>query len=367
MSLWCDKYRPKTLNDLDYNLEEASLIRSLISSPNFPHLSLFGISGSGKKTRVNALLYELFGSSAQKLSLGSKIVETASGKKIEQRYISSNFHIEVNPSVNGFNDRIVIQELIKDLATGGSLSKKHPFKVIVISEADRLTKEAQQGLRRTLEKYVSTCRVILIGERVSRLIPALRSRVFAIRNSAPTHDEITKILKNISNSENIIQLWPDKERWSEDCQQVAINSERNLRRAILVFQALCASSAVGKSKPQLLGFKWFEKIKLIAKKLAESQSTRKVPEIRAMLFDLNVHLIPPELVLKVLMKELLKNCLDECMRFNLIQLAARTDHRIATGSKPVIHLEYFIVNFMALFRSSVEKVAFDLDDPMDVD
>src|SRR6218665_2530324 len=116
MALWCDKYRPKTLADLDYNLGQANLLKSLISSPNFPHLSIFVLSGSVKKTRVNALLYELFGSSAQKLTLGSKIVETASGKKIEQRFISSNYHIEVNPSVNCFYDRVVTQDLIKEVA-----------------------------------------------------------------------------------------------------------------------------------------------------------------------------------------------------------------------------------------------------------
>ena len=41
---------------------------------------------------------------------------SASGKKLEINVISSNYHIELNPSDVGMYDRVVVQEIIKDIA-----------------------------------------------------------------------------------------------------------------------------------------------------------------------------------------------------------------------------------------------------------
>jgi len=111
-------------------------------------------------------------------------------------FISSNYHIEVCPADAGIHDRVVIQELVKNIAGGQSLNndKQKQFKVIVITEANRLTKDAQHGLRRTMEKYMSTCRMILLSESTSKLIPALRSRCLGIRVQAPSTEEVKQCL-----------------------------------------------------------------------------------------------------------------------------------------------------------------------------
>jgi len=53
----------------------------------------------------------------------------------------------------------------------------------VINEVDHLSREAQAALRRTMEKYVSKCRLVLICENVGRVLAPLRSRCLMIRSA----------------------------------------------------------------------------------------------------------------------------------------------------------------------------------------
>nr|CDS16245.1 replication factor c subunit 3 [Echinococcus granulosus] len=156
MSLWVDKYRPRSLDSLDYHVEEAGTLKKLVTSGDFPHLLFYGPPGAGKKTRVSCLLRELYGGGVDKLRIEHHTFTTPSKKKI---------NLDV-----GIYDRIVIQELIKDMASTAQLdiTNQREFKVVVIHEVNRLSKDAQHSLRRTMEKYMKTCRLILCTESLSK-------------------------------------------------------------------------------------------------------------------------------------------------------------------------------------------------------
>ena len=64
------------------------------------------------------------------------------------------------------------------------------WSVVVLTEVDRLTKDAQHALRRTMELYTGTCRLILVCNSTSKLIPAIKSRCLAVRVPTPTIDEV---------------------------------------------------------------------------------------------------------------------------------------------------------------------------------
>ena len=56
MALWVDKYRPKSMEELDLHGPVNSLLSHIIAARDFPHLLFHGPPGSGKKTRVMAIL-----------------------------------------------------------------------------------------------------------------------------------------------------------------------------------------------------------------------------------------------------------------------------------------------------------------------
>lgn len=70
--LWVDKYRPNELRALDFHPDVTKRLKNLAASDDVPHLLVYGPSGAGKKTRIMALLRELYGDGALKVRLEHK-------------------------------------------------------------------------------------------------------------------------------------------------------------------------------------------------------------------------------------------------------------------------------------------------------
>ena len=166
MSLWVDKHRPNSLKKLTINDEITAKLTSLASSHELPHLLFFGPSGAGKKTRVIALLREIYGPSVDKIKLEHRTFKTSTNKTIEITTLGSNYHIECNPSDAGSNDRFVIQEVIKEIASHGSLSRGassdsgtggRSFKVVILNEVDKLSRQVLESLNTQSSKHFQHC------------------------------------------------------------------------------------------------------------------------------------------------------------------------------------------------------------------
>ncbi|XP_043214816.1 replication factor C subunit 3-like [Amphibalanus amphitrite] len=354
MSLWVDKHRPTSLGKLDYHNGQASRLSKLVKSGDFPHLLVYGPSGAGKKTRVMCLLRELYGAGVDKLRIEHQHFETPSKRKIEIVTVASNYHIEVNPSDAGNNDRVVIQELLKTVAQTHQLNadSQRDFKVVIVTEADRLTKDAQHGLRRTMEKYMSTCRIILVANSSSQVIPAIRSRCLAVRVPAPSHQQITDVLHAVCKKEGLALP-------SELAQRIAEKSGRNLRRALLMCETcrvqqvpLSASQSV--SEPD-----WEQFLQETAAMIVQEQSPKRLMEVRARLYELMVHCIPPDVIFKGLLRELIRNC-DSQLKSDLTAEAAAYEHRLNLGSKHIYHLEAFVAKFMARYKRFLDENMMDM-------
>jgi hypothetical protein len=79
--------------------------------------------------------------------------------------------------------------------------------VVIINEADSLSRDAQAALRRTMEKYMSNMRIILCANSTSRLIAPIKSRCLLMRVAAPCPEDVRatdlpKVYLSLTNHED---------------------------------------------------------------------------------------------------------------------------------------------------------------------
>uniref|UniRef100_A0A7S3FAF0 AAA+ ATPase domain-containing protein n=1 Tax=Prasinoderma singulare TaxID=676789 RepID=A0A7S3FAF0_9VIRI len=167
---WVEKYRPKTLGDVAAHQDIIETIQRLTAEDRLPHLMLYGPPGTGKTSTILAVARQLYGSSYQNMTL------------------------ELNASDDRKID--VVRNQIQDFASTKRIFSKG-FKLIILDEADAMSKDAQFALRRGIEKYTRNTRFCLICNQVSRIIPALQSRCtrfrFAPLPSALVRERLTEI------------------------------------------------------------------------------------------------------------------------------------------------------------------------------
>lgn len=345
--LWVDKYRPSSLSKLDYHVDMAENLEEMAKDGELPHMLFYGPAGSGKKTRIMALLKSVFGPGVEKLRLEQRtITKPNSSTKIEVQTIASNYHIELNPSDAGNNDRLVVQEFIKEIAAHTALdstSTKKGFKVVILSEVDRLSRDAQAALRRTMEKYTSSCRLILCCRNPSKVIPPVRSRCLGIRVAAPRDNEVVHVLQNIAKQENV--------RVSDElCARIALDARGNLRRAIFTLEACRVSGGTNLMNSMVIQRpQWELFIEKLADSICKEQSPMRLLEARSMVYELMVNCIPGTLILKTLANALSKK-LDDELKHEVAKWAAFYEHRMQLGSKEIFHIEAFIAKFMSLYK-----------------
>ena len=240
---------------------------------------------------------------------------------------------------------------MKNIAQSGGLVDKVPFKVIVVSEAHKLSKDAQHSLRRTMEKYISTLRLIMVADTSSTILPPIKSRCLLLRVSAPSIEKISQILEFVGKKENF-DIGPNL------ITKIASECERNLRRALLMMETMYINSSKEIIKPSYVLY-----IQRIGKKMIENPTLEKVKDIREDFYELEQHLIPVEIIFKVLIHSLLQIC-DKVLKGKLLQLVSHYEHQMRVGSKRVLHFEAFVAHFMAAYQKFTEDNLIDDDEDL---
>ncbi|KAM0673608.1 Replication factor C (RF-C) subunit [Gurleya vavrai] len=315
------EFTPKTLSSLNHHKYLTTLL-STYNTTNIPHLLFHGPSGSSKKTLIHALLNDLFGPSI--ISLKTSSIKTT--KEIPITYLETSNYIEITPSDYNFNDKAVIQHLIKEVAQTknilGLVKKVSELKFIIVNEADYMSRDAQAALRRTVEKYSKNFRIIIVCEEISSIMEALRSRCLCLRVRGFDDNEI--LINNNSITDDILK-----------------KSHGNMRKALCLAE-ICND---GKKKVEL---EYERIIQGIANLIIQKQDGNVVLLVRKEIVLLLNSCIPAKVILKELVRKLLVKSKDEKF-FKICEYALMYEERLVLGNKDILHLEGFVVSVMCLF------------------
>jgi len=208
---WVEKYRPKRLEDLVAHDDIIQIITKLIDSENLPHLLLYGPPGTGKTSTIVAAAKRMYGPKGY-----------------------STMALELNASDSrGIS---VVRNEIKEFAGTRQLFSKG-VKLIILDEADAMTNDAQNALRRIVEKYTKNARFCLICNYVSKIIPALQSRCTRFRFAPLSKTQIYGRLVEVAKAEKV--------EYTENGLQAIVNlAGGDMRRVLNGLQSTAMSFPV---------------------------------------------------------------------------------------------------------------------------
>jgi replication factor C subunit 2/4 len=207
---WTEKYRPSKLENVK-SQKSINILENALKTGDLPNLLIYGNPGTGKTTSILALCKQLFGPI-----------------KYKERVLELNASDE--RGINVVRGKIInFSKLSIGNADPNYLCP--PFKVIILDEADEMTKEGQSALRKVMEDHLNITRFVFICNYSKHIIDPINSRCVKIRFNPIDKYDIRQTLTDISKKE---QLNINKKA----IKAISKYTNGDLRKSILMLQNL---------------------------------------------------------------------------------------------------------------------------------
>ncbi len=309
--MWAEKYRPKRLKDIVNQKHAIDRIRAFVNAKNIPHMLFSGRAGVGKTSTALAISQDLYGNTWR-----SNVLE-----------------------LNASNERgiDVIRNKVKDFARTKTMSDVG-YRLIILDEADALTSEAQQALRRTMETYADVSRFILICNWSSKIIEPIQSRCAVFRFRTLNDKDQMKFLERIAKEEKLT---------IDDSAKSAIIylAEGDLRKVANLLQA---SAALGKKITEKVVYDVASQAKPGEVKAMVSLTLKgQFVDARKMLHEMLLKQgLSGEDIIREIHKQIYDLDVTEQAKIELIQKTGEYEYRLTQGGNDLIQLEALLAQFL---------------------
>ncbi|MBW6451872.1 MAG: replication factor C small subunit [DPANN group archaeon] len=308
IDIWTEKYRPDKLDDVVGQKNITDKLKAFAKNKTLPHCLFAGTAGIGKTTSAIALAKDLYGDRWK-----SNLMETNAS---DERGID------------------VVRNKIKDFAKTKPLGAD--FKIIFLDESDALTPQAQQALRRTMEKYTNSTRFILSCNYSSKIIPPIQSRCAVFRFGKINNKDISDRLKYICDEEGV--------KVTDDGMDALLDiSEGDLRKAVNILQSASITTKII-DKDTIYAMAAMlkpEEVKEIVKKALENDFLGARKQLMDVMISRGLSGID---VIKAIHREILILDVDAMEKARLIDLLGEYEFRIVEGGSEDIQIEAFLAN-----------------------